>query len=61
MAVAATNPVTPVQIWGTGTPSVTFDPNMIVPVGGNQPHPNQQPYLTLNFCVALQGIFPTQN
>jgi microcystin-dependent protein len=24
--------------------------------GGNQPHNNMQPYLTLNFCIALQGI-----
>ncbi len=28
--------------------------------GGNQPHPNVQPYLALNFCIALQGIFPSQ-
>lgn len=27
-------------------------------VGGGQPHNNLQPYLTLNFCIALQGIFP---
>jgi microcystin-dependent protein len=27
-------------------------------VGGNQPHNNMQPYLTLSFCIALQGIFP---
>ena len=27
-------------------------------VGGDQPHNNMQPYLTLNFCIALQGIFP---
>lgn len=26
--------------------------------GGGQPHTNLQPYLTLNFCIALQGIFP---
>ena len=30
-------------------------------VGGSQAHENQQPYLTLNFCIALQGIFPSQN
>lgn len=30
-------------------------------VGGSQPHLNQQPYLTLNFCIALQGIFPSPN
>ncbi len=29
--------------------------------GGGQAHENMQPYLTLNFCVALQGIFPSQN
>ena len=28
------------------------------PAGGGQPHNNMQPYLTLNFCIALQGIFP---
>jgi microcystin-dependent protein len=34
---------------------------VLATVGGNQPHPNMQPYLTLNFCIALQGIFPSQN
>ncbi|KQN21205.1 phage tail protein [Sphingomonas sp. Leaf33] len=29
--------------------------------GGSQPHPNMQPYLVLNFCIALQGIFPSRN
>ena len=29
--------------------------------GGNQPHDNLQPYLTLNTCIALQGIFPSRN
>jgi microcystin-dependent protein len=28
------------------------------PAGGGLPHSNMQPYLTLNFCIALQGIFP---
>jgi microcystin-dependent protein len=32
-----------------------------ISVGANQPHNNLQPYLVLNFCIALQGIFPTQN
>ena len=36
-----------------------FAPNMIQPsAGGGQPHQNQQPYLGVNFCIALQGIFP---
>lgn len=30
-------------------------------VGGSQPHANMQPYLTLNFVIALQGIFPSRN
>jgi microcystin-dependent protein len=30
-------------------------------VGGSQPHPNMQPFLTLSFCIALQGIFPSPN
>jgi microcystin-dependent protein len=29
--------------------------------GGSQPHDNLSPYLVLNFCIALQGIFPSQN
>ena len=29
--------------------------------GGSQPHNNMQPYLTLNLCIALQGIFPSRN
>jgi microcystin-dependent protein len=29
--------------------------------GGSQPHSNQQPFLTLSFCIALQGIFPSRN
>jgi microcystin-dependent protein len=29
--------------------------------GGSQPHDNMQPYLVLNFCIALQGVFPSRN
>jgi microcystin-dependent protein len=35
-----------------------FNPSAITPAGGDQPHNNMQPYLTLNFCIALQGVFP---
>ena len=34
-------------------------PSTIPNVGGSQPHANQQPYLTLSFAIALQGIFPS--
>ena len=30
----------------------------LAPAGGDQPHNNMQPYLTLSFCIALQGVFP---
>ena len=40
----------------------SFAPNMVqASVGGGQPHENQQPYLGVNFCIALQGIFPSRN
>ncbi|BCU78624.1 tail fiber protein [Luteolibacter sp. LG18] len=32
--------------------------NALAPAGGDQPHNNLMPYLTLNFCIALQGVFP---
>lgn len=39
----------------------TLSPTTITNVGGSQAHPNMQPFLTLSFCIALQGIFPSQN
>ncbi len=33
----------------------------VTQVGGGQPHLNMQPFLALNFCIALQGIFPSPN
>jgi microcystin-dependent protein len=39
----------------------TMAPNALSNVGGNQPHNNQSPFLVLSFCIALQGIFPSQN
>lgn len=40
---------------------VALNSESVTSVGGSQPHTNMQPYLTLNFCIALQGIFPSQN
>ena len=37
---------------------VNMSDNAIAPAGGDQPHNNMQPYLTLNFCIALQGVYP---
>jgi microcystin-dependent protein len=36
-------------------------PPLLGNAGGSQPHNNMQPYLVLNFIIALQGIFPSQN
>lgn len=41
--------------------STTLNPASIGSTGGSQPHNNLQPYLTLNFCIALQGIFPSRS
>ena len=45
----------------TPTPTVAMNPAGILPAGGSQPHENMSPYLVLNFIIALQGIFPSQN
>ena len=37
---------------------VQLAPQALALAGGGLPHNNMQPYLTLNFCIALQGIFP---
>jgi microcystin-dependent protein len=42
-------------------PSETLAPQAIGPNSGGQPHSNLQPYLVLNFCIALVGIFPSRN
>jgi microcystin-dependent protein len=44
--------------YGAAANLATLDPNTLTPTGGDQPHNNMQPYLTLNFCIALQGVFP---
>jgi microcystin-dependent protein len=36
-------------------------PGAIEAAGGNQPHNNMQPFLTLNYCIALQGIYPSRS
>lgn len=38
-----------------------MSPNAIANTGGSQAHLNMQPFLTLSFCIALQGIFPSPN
>jgi microcystin-dependent protein len=42
----------------TGQNIVQLSPQALAIAGGDLPHNNLQPYLTLNFCIALQGVFP---
>jgi microcystin-dependent protein len=39
----------------------TLQPSSVLNTGGSQAHLNMQPFLTLSFCIALQGIFPSAN
>jgi len=47
-----------ISTWSTTTASVAMADSALAPAGGDQPHNNMQPYLTLNFCIALQGVYP---
>jgi microcystin-dependent protein len=51
---AANNPYSP-------TANGAMSPAAVTQVGGSQAHQNMSPYLTLTFCIALTGIFPSQN
>ena len=53
---------TPALLHGpsSGSP-VQLDARTIAQAGGSQPHNNMQPYLAVNFCIALMGIFPSRN
>jgi microcystin-dependent protein len=50
-----------VPIYSTANPDTTFAPGAITNAGGGQAHENRQPYLVLNFCIALNGIYPSRN
>jgi microcystin-dependent protein len=49
---------TAAQVYATGGATMPTVPEALNPGGGGGAHNNLQPYLTLNFCIALQGIFP---
>lgn len=69
-AAAGTNSAAPTRVlaqsnfsfgWGSAANLQSFAQNAISNVGGSQAHQNMQPFLTLTFCIALQGIFPSPN
>ena len=43
-----------------GSP-ISLNASALAPTGGGLPHNNMQPYLTLTFCIALQGVFPPRS
>jgi microcystin-dependent protein len=47
-------------LYHPASPNTQLAPTTISNTGGSQPHANQQPFLTLSFAIALQGIFPSQ-
>lgn len=50
-----------VQIYANPGNLVALKAGTVTNVGGGQAHNNMQPYLALNFCIALQGLFPSRN
>jgi microcystin-dependent protein len=65
---AADNPVvtnnlmaTSANLYTAATNLTTLSPSTVGNAGGSQAHDNMQPYLVISFCIALQGIFPSQN
>jgi microcystin-dependent protein len=48
-------------LYGSGAANAAMGGATSGVIGGNQPHENRQPYLVLNFIIALQGAFPSQN
>lgn len=58
----STSTATPPNLYAPSSGTlVPQNPQTVSPAGGNQPHPNLQPYSTINFCIALAGIFPSRN
>src|SRR6478609_9343297 len=47
-----------VFLYGAASNLQPMGASALGPTGGSQAHPNMQPFLALNFCIALQGIFP---
>jgi microcystin-dependent protein len=56
--IEANNPVE--NIYSNATPTVAMAAGAVSTAGG-APHENRMPFLTINYCIALQGVFPSQN
>ena len=45
----------------TTTANASMSASALAPAGGDQAHPNIQPSIAINYCIALQGVFPARN
>ena len=50
-----------INLYAAASSLVPMAGQALAPAGGSLPHNNLQPYLTMNFCIALQGIFPPRS
>jgi len=48
-------------MYGAATSLTSLGAGTVGFAGSSQPHPNMQPFLTVSFCIALQGLFPTRS
>ena len=55
--LARTDAINP---YANDIPNTQLAPQAVIPIGGNQPHNNMQPYLCVSFILSLYGIYPSQ-
>jgi microcystin-dependent protein len=60
-ATLLTGESTAANLYASASGLVAMSPSAVANSGGSQAHLNMQPFLTLSFCIALQGIFPSVN
>ncbi|MBV9127805.1 MAG: phage tail protein [Verrucomicrobia bacterium] len=49
------------SVYSNAAPTSPMNAALIAPTGGSQPFSNLGPYLTLNYCIALEGVFPSRS
>lgn len=52
--------ITPVNVYSTGQPNTTLNPASVSVAGGGQPVDVTNPYVGINFIIALEGIYPSR-
>ncbi len=61
LAAVHTGAAPAVTTFSTATPNAQMNAATVAQAGGNVPHNNMQPYLVVNFCIAMVGLFPSRN